>query len=255
MDSILLHETAPASRRRLRLLVQDLSEHDIAKLAAFLRVGADRLACEWKMVFVGDSHALLHGGDEPSTVQGLLDDPLEIRRVFDASGRDTVDSAALARPLQYDAVMEMLLQAERKSGAGVEPAASARPAAPALPTAPARPVSLELLAGARYRLRRWPNAALVQSSRDHLRVASFLSTRHVDIAELARLANLKPARCEEIVAALTAEGYLDVKPAAPPAEAVAAAGRTEPAAARPGAADVGLFARIRRKFGLGGHTA
>ncbi|HEY4068964.1 MAG TPA: hypothetical protein VGM74_18810 [Burkholderiaceae bacterium] len=250
------------------MLAQELTDKDVAKLEVFLRLGEERLGCDWKIVYSGEAHVLVYGGDEPCTLQGVPDDPLEVRRISDP-GRDhpaahhgmRVAVSTLVRPLQYDVVIDTLLDAERKFARPVfaparapalGPAAALAPA-PLLARAPvpalahsAVPVAAPLQPGARYRLRRWPAAEWVQRSRAHLRLASFLSTRHVDVVELVRLANVGVPQCEEALATLIAAGALDVKPPRSIAPRVVAA----PARSRP-SPPPGLLSLIRRRLGLG----
>ena len=54
--------------RTRRLQVQNLTDGDIAKVATFLRIGRERLRCEWQIVFGGELDVLMLGGDEPDTV-------------------------------------------------------------------------------------------------------------------------------------------------------------------------------------------
>ncbi len=252
-----------SGRRCLRLLAQELTDKDVAKLEVFLRLGEERLACEWRIVHGGEAHVLVYGGDEPCTLQGMRDDPLEVRRVSDV-GHDhpanphglRVGVSTLVRPLQYEVVIDTLLDAERKFARPARASASPRAAAPGPAPAPAPALgaatavalrAAPLQTGARYRLRRWPAAEWVQRSRAHLRLASFLSTRHVDVVELVRLANVGVEQCEEALATLIAAGALDVKPprsTAPPRAAAA------PARPRPPPAP-GLLSRIRARLGLG----
>lgn len=121
-----LHDTSaaaaapasPARRDVLRVLAQDLTDADVAKLATFMRVSRDRLHHEWKLVFEGEAHVLLFGGAEPCTVMGMLDSPLETRRVADVAGPE---SATLLRPLQYDALLDTLLEVEQRIGTPAPP--------------------------------------------------------------------------------------------------------------------------------------
>lgn len=225
---------APVRRSILRVLAQGLTDADVAKLATFMRVGRDRLQHEWKLVFEGEVHVLLFGGPEPCTVMGMLDSPLEMRRVSDAAGPE---SATLQRPLQYDAVIDALLEVERRIGT---PAPLPLPRAAAAP-----PPSRDDL----YRLRRWPAAELVQQSAQYRRLASFLSARHLGLDELARLANVGTADCERFLQAVQAAGVLDVRPRAPAPQPARRTDGAAPAAAP--ASDTGLFGRIRRHLGLG----
>jgi len=48
----------------LKLRVQNLTDADIGKVAAFLRIGRDRLRCEWRIVFAGERDVLMLGPGE-----------------------------------------------------------------------------------------------------------------------------------------------------------------------------------------------
>lgn len=240
-------------KHSLRLHVQSLTDTDIAKVATFLRIGRERLSCDWKIVFDGELDVLMLGSGEPDTVHGMLDSPWATLRVVDANPADRREvPGRLVRPLQYEPFIDTLAELEQRYAGGI---AKAAPAVIAPPPSPVPSRSKALPPGARLRLRRWPAHALLQGDRDRSRLASFLlSARHVDLDELARLSNVGRPECESFVATLMAAGMLEVTPAEAPRPAPATTTSNPPAAPRrPGSTrslDEGLFGKIRRGLGL-----
>jgi len=240
--------TAPLASSRtgkpeLRLLMQSLNDTDIARVSAFLSIGRDRLQYDWQVVAAGEVHVLMLGAAEPSTVLGIVDSPIATLRVTDARAGAQEAPDTLVRPLQYEALVDALCAVEHKlSGRPAAASPAAQPAQGALAAA--------LSPGDRFRLRRWPPTAMLQGGRYHQRLASFLSARHLDLEELARLSNVAPAQCEAFLAALIAAGLLDVKPAEEPAPLAAAAAPRGSPPLRPPTSDTGLFGRIRRSLGI-----
>ena len=111
------------------------------------------------------------------------------------------------------------------------------------------------LDGARFRLRRWPSTALLQAHRYHLRLASFLSSRHVDLDELARLSNVGRPQCEEFLTTLLGDDLLDLKPIdverrAPPSALPSVAPALADAPPRRLPPEPGLLRKIRLKLGM-----
>jgi len=247
------HRDTPAShpRRQLRLLAQNLDDGDTARIVAFLRIGRERLACDWEIVSSGAVHVLLMGTVEPDNVIGIEDSPLATLRLVNLRAGVRGGPGMLTRPLQYEDLIDVLAEVERK-------VPSEQTAAPALPATPVKDSTMaglpasavpvaDLVQGARVRLRRWPPAAMLHGSRYHLRLASFLSTRHIELDELARLSNVSLALCEEFVSALAATGLLDIRPPSPEPQTNAIASATPPPRPAP---DTGLFGRIRRSLGI-----
>jgi hypothetical protein len=228
-----------------RLQVRSLTDSDIGKVATFLRIGRDRLQCEWQVVFGGELDVLMLGGDDPDTVVGAMDGPLATLRVVDGGAGGCAAVGVLTRPLQYDAFVDALSALEL--GVVSDPHAETRPVAPTVATA--------VPPGAKFRLRRWPPTAVLQGHRYHVRLASCMSARPVGIDELVRLSNVGRPACEEFLATLIEQNMLDLRSAneAPPPMAAAAAPRTA-APAAPAEAwslpDTGLLAKIRRGLGL-----
>ncbi|MBW8831343.1 MAG: hypothetical protein JF606_18355 [Burkholderiales bacterium] len=256
--------TVPSDRRELKLLVQNLTDADLAKAAAFLRIGRERLKFDWKIVYSGELDVLMLGSDEAQTVRGMVDDPVATLRVVDAHAAGAETSSHLVRPLEYERFIEMLSGVERRVAAtpAAAPAAtpvSSKPSLNTTPPAPAPPPAVVLPPAARFRLRRWPPLALLQGYRYHPRLASFLSARHLDLDELARLSNVGKEECQEFLLALMKGEVLDVElagarrpeppPTPPPVSTAGTTSPRRPVSSSP-AIDRGLLSKIRLSLGL-----
>lgn len=258
-----------SGRRRLKLLAQQLSDPDIARISTFLRVGGDRLQSEWVIVFDGDADLLLLGNEEPDTVPGMLDNPMATLRIVEPSQQLPGSRDQIVRPLQYEPLIEALEAAERKILSTLEAIAEVKEVAAAAAQAveiddgiamrkPQTPApfladALSLAPGASFKLRRWPPASVLQRHRYCVRLASFLSARHVPLDELARLSNVDLRQCEDFVAKLIAVGILDVK--LPNTSRPAVPSRPVPVsspslATRPATPGIGLLHRVRRSLGI-----
>lgn len=251
------------------LLLQNVSGTDAAKIAAFLRLGTGRLKHTWKIVSDRPPHVLLSGSDFFDTLPGELEGPITALRLVDERAFDTPAApGVLSRPLQYDDFISALAQAEPGTdaqpaapvaGRAVPPAALPHPAgAPRAAFAPPAALSKPSPADGefvlsrfeRFRLRRWPEAALLGRHRYHVRLASFLSTRHLSVDELVGFSNVNAADCTRFLQALGDAGLLDARAEQPTAPAQAAAS-AHAAAARPAAASgSSLFSRLRRRLGM-----
>lgn len=229
--------------------MQGLTDADALRVAAYLRIAAEQLHCEWKIVFAGEVQVLLLGEGEPQTVRGILDSPKAILRLIDPTPDSPPPAGTLSRPLQYDAFLEALQAVERRID-GRPPAAKPRLTEAA--TSRSATSAHAAAPGATFKLRRWPPAAMLHGSRYHLRLASFLSARHVEVGELARLSNVDPAQCQRFLDALAAEGLLDIRAPAEstdePAVGSEAADRSKPRSTSN--APVGLLGKIRRRLGI-----
>jgi len=191
-------DSPAVDRRPIRLRVQGLHRHDndLARIAAFLRLGRERLRCDWQMVSGGDVHVLLSTQNETSSAAGPLGEPWATLRLVDAcsTGRDAPDT--LHRPLQYDDFIATLIGLETRVTTAVSAAAARFPQ------------------GAGYRLRRWPPVGLLRAHRCYPRLASFLSKRLIGLEDLARLSNVALGLCERFLSTLAAAGLLEVAAAA-----------------------------------------
>ena len=254
-------------RRRLNLLAQRVNARDLLKVTAFLRLATDRLRGDWQISASGETHLLLMGQDEATTILGLIDDPVSVLRIVDDPNAADADPSVLTRPIQYDAFVDALLAVEDKlldspSAASSVPAANALPAPAPVPAVPARvptPSAASTAATLKpsdsgwtdsiFRLRQWPPANLLQKHRYGVRLASFLSVRHVGLPELARLSNVTLTDCLKFVRVLGEAGLLYVEPAPAKASRSGAAAPAMDAQANPNPTG-GLVDRIRRSLGM-----
>jgi hypothetical protein len=243
--------TPPAARRLFKLQAQNVTDADISRVATYVRDGRDRLNCDWKIVFNGELHVLLVGGDEPDTIFGMLDSPLAVLRLVDPGTTPRHGANTLRRPLQYEDFIEALLDLECKLGDMTTAPVNRQTLPVGTPSAGPLAIASVLQRHGAYRLRCWPPASVLKGHRDHLRLASCLSTRHVTLEELTRFSNVKRRQCEALLIALLAAGVLDVRTAGTAQPAPVANGsemRRDVAAST--APQSGLLSRIRRGLGM-----
>jgi hypothetical protein len=244
--------TATLEKPQRRLQLRNLTDNDIAKIGAFLRVGRDRLQCDWSVVFDGAFHALVVGAHRHDAALQAAHEPAGTLHVLDA--REGHESAALARPLQYDLFIDALSDTERNlvgNGDALPTlAASVLPASTPARDSAQPSSTFSVSREARLRLRRWPPAAMLCAHRYNVRLASFMSGRHIGLEELVQLSNVDQPLCEQFLVALRDADLLDI--ALPEAGSPWLPMLAAPAAASPGrgAADNGLFSRIRSRLGL-----
>jgi hypothetical protein len=275
------------------LLLQGVAEAEAARIARFLSLGQERLAHPWKIVSDGDVQAVIVDGLELDTIFGMVEPPLATLHLIDAgdprfAGPDSPLSPdqCLTRPVQYEALLDALREVERIWQAVHQPGAmSAEPAAgagsrgaaraplpmrpmPPIPgpggtsTSPAAPVAVPHAGRPRtfaldprstFRLRRWPPTELLLGDRDRFRLATFLSSRGVDLGQLERLSNVPRDKCLDFLARMAAAELLSIKPAAPDLSGALPADGPQvsaPPSARP-KVDAGLLGRLRRRLGIG----
>lgn len=236
---------AVIERRRLKLLAQNLTDVDQARIAAFLRVSSARFYCRWELVAEGEAHLLLSGCELPSRPA----DETPVLTVMDPQIGRPDDRLVLVRPLQYEPFVEALCALEVRL-LGLEPAPpSGLTWLTAQPLGEVTPVLMPaLLPGALCRLRRWPPVAMLQAHRHNRRLAGFMATRYISLDELAHLTDVDRRQCEEFAEMLLSAGLLDVQ-AARPTTAAAANGASGATASSP--SGFWLIKRIRRGLGLG----
>lgn len=242
--------TLVRTRPRLRLRPSNLSEIEAAKIGAFLRVGRHRFLCDWSIVLEGSCHVLILGDPQQDCAPAGTPSAAAILHVHEMREGQRAD--ALVRPLQYDAFVEALSALERelmRQAARHVPAAGEIAHSPRADSAPPRRTP-PIPPGASLRLRRWPPAAILDSHRYNLRLASFLSGRPLRLDELIQWSNVERAQCEQFLLALSDAGILDVKAAdqqSPPSSLTTASQHSP----RRAGAERGLLDRIRSHLGLG----
>jgi hypothetical protein len=236
---------AVIERRRLKLLAQNLTDVDQARIAAFLRVSSARFYCRWELVPEGDAHLLLSGCELPDSPT----DETPVLTVMDPQIGRPDDRLVLVRPLEYEPFVEALCALEVRLLGLEPPPPSGLTWLTAQPLGEVTPVLLPaLMPGALCRLRRWPPVAMLQAHRHNRRLAGFMATRYIGLDELAHLTDVDRRQCEEFAEALLGAGLLDVQPARPANASAANRGHTTMPASSAG---FGLFKRIRRGLGLG----
>ncbi len=249
--------TAPGSDPQpRRILLAGLSETDARRLEVFLVVRSDRLRHEWQIVTEGPVDVYLHGADEAPTSPGSLDrTPHQVRVIDDAQRADPDDLHVLCRPLQYEAFINVLAAAEQQmqrhaSAAALAPAfkpraLAARFAAPADAAVALAPSAMPLET-TRFRLRRWPGASLLDAIHQGMRLASFITVRHLTLDELSQLSGVDRDGCRTFLTAMMQADLLRAEPIA--SEPSPAARPTHAAtAARP---DRALLSSLRTKLGI-----
>lgn len=215
----------------MRILMAGLPDRDIVRLHAFVRLRSSRLRHEWRVVATAPTDVYVHGIDEVPTIPGQLDRvPRQISVVdagVDIEGHDDL----LARPLQYEAFVDHLVACE-ESFAGSQ----------ALPER-----ALAAATAPRFRLKRWPAAAVLDTARHGVRMASFLSSRTVSLDELVRLSGVPRGDCERFIQTLKQAGLL--RDADGPLKPMAQPPSTPASAAKPLRS---LFANLRARLGIRG---
>jgi len=108
---------------------------------------------------------------------------------------------------------------------------------------------------ARWRLTRWPPAEVLAVSRHAVRLASYVSAKHLSLDQLVELSRLDRAECERFLRSVGQAGLLRAQTDAPPAAARPAPGASAPAPHEPAPSPAtretrGLLAKLRRRLGL-----
>ena len=222
--------------RRRRILLAGLTEADRRRLEVFLIVDSERLREEWRIVGEAPVDVYLYDADEPPTVPGALDRAPHRVRVADTR-RDAgpADLATLSRPLQYDDFVDLLAAVEQGTPVPVPPAAA--PIAP-----PAMP--------ARFRLRRWPGAGLLDAIPQGLRMASFITVRYLSAEELAALSGVGLDECRSFLAAMLDADLLRAEPDGPAGWGAAPLPARTARGPGPATLDRSMLARLRAKLGI-----
>ena len=107
----------------------------------------------------------------------------------------------------------------------------------------------QLQSHTRYKLRRWPSLGVLGGVQLHIQMATFMSRRHVNVAELAGLSSASPDQARAFMDTLHQAGLLM---AAPAPQAVAPGPAVEVPRAGFGIAGItsSLLDNIRRRIGM-----
>ena len=158
----------------------------------------------------------------------------------------------LERPIRADRLQDWLKSTEhdllQTRPATLIEEATQPDAVEAEATTPAAPIN-----PVRFKLRRWPPAALLRSDPNRIRMATLLSRRALNAAELATISQQPVQECQAFLTTLQTTGLVDVEkaPVAPPAGSAPAQAAAAPKPAAPAPAFArGLISGIRRRLGL-----
>lgn len=237
----------------LRLGAHQLPAAEVVLVQTLFRLYAHGGNFNWTFVTAPPYDAVLvdgasEDGSHPD-VANMAKSVLRLTRMNEQAGADT-----LARPIRADK-LQAWLQSVEHSFQDTRPATrmSSVPSEPPLDaslTQPETPVS-----PVRFKLRRWPPAALLRSDPNRIRMATILSRRALNAAELASISGQAVNECQAFLQTLQTTGLVEVQQApvaAPPSAQGQAATPPAPATstlAKPNFAR-GLIFGIRRRLGL-----
>lgn len=212
----------------LKLGVHCLPAAEVALIRSLIRLYSHAPSFCWRFVEAGPCDVLIVDGgllvSDPQSDEARRRAPGALRVVRGRCG-DVADT--LQRPIRADQLRTWL---ERKA---IELLKS-----PAAPTGAAdRPL--------RFRLRRWPSAALLGEDPQRIRLAALLSRRALAVRELSAISQWPTEHCQAFVDALHQAGLLQIHDTG-----VASPAPAPVRPAHPASFAEGLVAGIRRRLGL-----
>ena len=105
---------SPEDHGDMRMMVSELPAADLDRLAAFLRIGSERLRHRWQLTESDGARLYVFGGDFAPTAPASLDFTPTLVRVVDAQARVDPDQQVLVRPIQFEAFVEAMVRAEAR---------------------------------------------------------------------------------------------------------------------------------------------
>ncbi|HSI47768.1 MAG TPA: hypothetical protein VLA61_05840 [Ideonella sp.] len=257
-----------ANRRSRVVASHGLTEADASALQIFLNFSQHSTRDAWSLGTLGEADLLLQPLGEPLPVLAM---PVTIVWVGEMqAGMPAGSRYALARPLQLDQVLALLLHVERREEAEAresgELQAGLAAASQPVPAEPPREASLEETAplprlapagessdaALIFRLNRWPSAASLTSHRYLPRLASLLTTRSLSVFELSRLSNVAEDECSAFLEDMASEGILDTQfPSEVPSELPSGFDAEAPTRPTSAAGSSGLVNQLRSMLRLG----
>lgn len=235
----------------LTLGLVGLSDPECALVATLFRLHRVEPSFIWTLAGSGMVDALLV--DDSVAEQDFAHRMGPRAQVMRLSPHGVDREGQMSRPIRSDRLVGWLnsVELERLQQAPVKPA-QAVALTPAVPAAVVTPAPAAVgYEGPAWRLRRWPAPALLGKDAIRIRLATMLSRRAMSLPELAALARVPLAHCQQFVTELQRQGLIDVLPSspttlAPRPEARAAAAVTS---TRRGVG-ASLIHSIRRRFGF-----
>ena len=234
----------------LRLGAYKLPAAEVVLVQTLFRLYAHGDAFRWTFVTAPPYDALLADGttDEGMSpaVDAMAKAVLRLTRMNSGQAPNTLE-----RPIRADRLQDWLKSTEhdllQTRPATLIEEATQPDAVEAEATTPAAPIN-----PVRFKLRRWPPAALLRSDPNRIRMAT-LSRRALNAAELATISQQPVQECQAFLTTLQTTGLVDVEkaPVAPPAGSAPAQAAAAPKPAAPAPAFArGLISGIRRRLGL-----
>lgn len=224
-------DSIPADTPALRLGVYKLPAAETALVQTLLRLYASSGACRWIYASAPPYDALLADGSTPEGQSHELDGMATVVLRLTRKSENT-SHELLERPIRPDRFQQWLQSVERD-----------------LRRTAARPGSAS---GARFRLLRWPPAAMLHDNAENIRLATLLSRRYLSARELAAISRQPEAACLEFIQALQSARLLRAE------DSAAASSLVQPASNAPQAQpqtqapkrffNIGLIQNIRKRL-------
>ena len=222
----------------LRLGAYNLPAAEVVLVQTLFRLFAHGDAFRWTFVTAPPYDALLVDGTRPEGMKAEVDRMARaVLRLVRLNGGDAQNT--LERPIRADRLQEWLKQIEHDLLTTLQ-AASGQDDHPEPPVA-SSPV--------RFKLRRWPPATLLRGDPHRIRMATMLSRRALNAAELATISQQPAEACQAFLMTLQTTGLVDVRGEAPPRPAPSADQLAKAAPAKPAFAR-SLISGIRKRLGL-----
>lgn len=242
----------------LRLGAYNLPAAEVVLVQTLFRLYSHGDTFRWTFVTAPPYDALLVDG---TTEDGIGPDVERMAKAVLRLTRINADEApnTLQRPIRADRLQDWLKATEhdlletRPAGL-VDGDSESGPATLPNPTPePASAAPNVQLSPLRFKLRRWPPAALLRSDPHRIRMATLLSRRALNAAELAIISQQPASECQLFLQTLQTTGLVQVQQDMPATSAAAdsspAARAVTTVAAKPTFAR-GLISGIRRRLGL-----
>ncbi|MDO5691762.1 MAG: hypothetical protein Q4G70_04675 [Pseudomonadota bacterium] len=235
----------------LRLGAYKLPAAEVVLVQTLFRLYAHGDAFRWTFVTSPPYDALLVDGTTEeglsSAVDGMAKAVLRLTRMNAGDAPNT-----LGRPIRADRLQAWLklVEADLLDTRATTPLDEATELGPA--TGDPANMAETAINPLRFKLRRWPPAALLRADPNRIRMATLLSRRPLNAAELATISQQPLQECQAFLNTLQTTGLVDIQrdePAATPAAGPPAKASATPAAPAPAFAR-GLISGIRRRLGL-----
>ncbi|MDO5623249.1 MAG: hypothetical protein Q4G71_00995 [Pseudomonadota bacterium] len=226
----------------LRLGAYKLPAAEVVLVQTLFRLYAHGNDFRWTFVTAPPYDALLVDGTTDGAQDPAINDMAKaVLRLTRMTA--TPEPNTLQRPIRADRLQDWLKATEHDL-------LETRPATLLMEEpadAPAPAAATTAISPLRFKLRRWPPATLLRGDPNRIRMATLLSRRALNAAELASISQQPAHECQAFLQTLQTTGLVEVQQEAPASAPVQAAPVT--VAAKP-TFGRGLISGIRRRLGL-----